>query len=131
LVAPLLLFILLVIADFGRVFYKGITLSNAARVGAQYGAQDPSKAGDSAGIQQAATQEAQNIGAITVTSSRTCNCQTGGAVSCTTQWCDDDNYGPPRVYVQVTTSSTFNTLLAYPGIPNSISLSRTVILRVQ
>jgi hypothetical protein len=44
-----------------RALYWAITLSHAARAGAQYGAQSSGKAGDSAGIQQAALQEAQNI----------------------------------------------------------------------
>ena len=46
LVLPLLLLIGVAVADFGRAFYWGITLSQAARAGAAYGAQSDAKAND-------------------------------------------------------------------------------------
>lgn len=81
-VAPLLLLMVLGVADFGRVLYTSIILSHAARAGAQYGAQTNGTTGDSAGIREAAIQEAQDIGPIDVTSQQVCEClprQTGFA----------------------------------------------------
>lgn len=127
---PLLTLMFVVTADFGRVFYTAITLAQAARAGAQYGAQSVTKTADTAGIQTAANQEAQNIGAISVSSSRLCKCPGGGTINCVTQYCAG-SYGPAQVFVQVTASKTFNTLMSYPGIPGSVALSETAILRAQ
>jgi Flp pilus assembly protein TadG len=116
------------ITDFGRVFYWGITLDGAARAGVGYGVQNNGVAGDTAGIEQAAKNEAEDIGEITVSSSRTCKCPSGTTISCTAA-CPGS--AVPEVYVQVTASTTFNTLVSYPGIPNEIALSRTAMFRVQ
>ncbi len=76
-VMPFLILMALGVGDFGRVVYTAITLSHAARAGAAYGSQGPGHAGDTAGIRQAAEDEAQEIAPITVTSQRVCEC-TGG-----------------------------------------------------
>ena len=126
---PLLLLMVLGVGDFGRVLYTAITLSHAARAGAAYGAQSNGYTGDTAGIQQAAEEEAQNIAPITVTSQRICECTGGTPVSCTTASCG--SYGVPRAFVEVTTTRTFQTLVPFPGIPDTVPLSRTAKVRVQ
>jgi hypothetical protein len=51
-------------------------------------------------------------------------------VSCaTTTTCA--RYGVPRVFVQVTTSTTLQTIAPYPGIPNTVPLSGFAKVRVQ
>jgi Flp pilus assembly protein TadG len=126
---PLLVLMVLGVGDFGRVLYTAITLSHAARAGAAYGAQSNGHTGDSAGIQQAAEEEAQDIGTIGVTSQRVCECTGGSPVSCTTASCG--SYGAPRAFVEVTTTQTYATLIAYPGIPATVPLTRTAKVRVQ
>jgi Flp pilus assembly protein TadG len=116
------------IADFGRIFYWGITLDGAARAGVGYGVQNNGKAGETAAIEQAAKNEAADIGEITVSSDRLCKCPDGGTLACSLAC---PNSAVPEVYVQVTVSKTFNTLANYPGIPNEIPLSRTALFRVQ
>jgi len=54
LVTPILIVLLLVAADFGRVFYTSIAVNNAARAGAQYGSHSIVTAANSAGITAAA-----------------------------------------------------------------------------
>jgi Flp pilus assembly protein TadG len=130
LLSPVMLVLLLGVADFGRVMYTSIILSHAARAGAQYGAQNNGTTGDTVGIRNAALSEAQDIGAITVASQRLCFCQTGGAVSCTATTCSG-GYGVPRVMVQVTASTTFNTIAPFPGVPTTLALSRQAQVRVQ
>jgi Flp pilus assembly protein TadG len=129
LLTPILCVVLLGVADFGRIMYTSIVLSHAARAGAQYGAQTNGKTGDTVGIRQAAINEAQDIGAISVASSRVCFCPTGGTVNCLTTTCS--GYGVPQVAVQVTVSTTFNTVTVFPGVPSSVSLSRQALVRVQ
>ena len=83
---PLLVLMMVCVVDFGRVFYMGIALTNAARAGAQYGAHNPAQSGDFAGMQTAATGSI-NIKGVTATASRTCQCATGAgtfsAATCT------------------------------------------------
>ena len=128
-VGPLLVLMVLGVADFGRVLYTSIILSHAARAGAQYGAQTNGTTSDSAGIEQAAEEEAADIGSITVSSSRICECTGAGSVSCTATTCA--GYGVPRVFVAVTASTTFQTIVPYPLIPNTVPLSITAKVRRQ
>ncbi len=128
-ISPLLLVMVLGVGDFGRVLYTAITLSHAARAGAAYGAQSTGYTGDTGGIQLAAEEEAQNIAPIGVTSQRVCECTGGAPVSCTISSCG--SYGAPRAFVEVTTTRTFQTVSPYPGLPDTVALSRTAKVRVQ
>ena len=128
-VVPLLLLLVLGVGDFGRIMYYGITLENAARAGAAFGSQSTGHLSDTNGIRQAAEQEAQNIGSISVSSQKICEC-TGGSVSCTTSNCS--GYGAPMAFVEVTTTTTFTPLSsAFPGIPGATLLTRTAKVRSQ
>jgi hypothetical protein len=60
-VLPLLLIIFAGTVDFARVFYATISLTNAARAGAQYGSASLAKSLDSAGMQATAVA-AVNLG---------------------------------------------------------------------
>ena len=128
-ILPLLLVLTLGAVDFARAFYTGITLSNAAHAGVQYGHQTLGKTGDYTGMEQAADLDAQNLAeGIAVTSTRFCRCPSGGAVDCINGICSGST---PEAYVSVTATKTFNTLINYPGIPSTIAMSRTAIFRAQ
>ena len=129
-VSPFLLLLVFGAGDFGRVMYYGITLENAARAGAAFGSQSTGHLTDSTNIRTAAQQEAQNIGSITVNSSRICECPAGTAVSCGTSSCA--GYGAPLAFVEVTATTTFTPLTGgFPGIPASTPLSRSAKVRAQ
>jgi Flp pilus assembly protein TadG len=109
---PLLVFLIVVGVDFARIYYFDVILNNAARNGAVYGSSYPTKANDTAGIQNAALADTTDVSpSPTVTST------TG-----------TDQDGNP--YVSVTVSWDFYTVVPYPGIPQPVSLSRTVQMRV-
>ncbi len=130
LLTPLLLLMVLGVGDFGRVMYHGITLGNAARAGAAYGSQSTGHLADTTGIRVAAEQEALDIGAITVSSQRVCECTGGTVVPCTTASCA--GYGAPMAFVEVTASETFTPISAsFPGIPGATALARVAKVRVQ
>ena len=113
--------------DFARVMYAGIEIASAARAGVQYGALTPGHSGDTAGMIQAAKNDAADLGSsVTATAGNFCACS-GTTVDCATP-CDGE--ASPG-YVRVTANYTFNTLLAYPGMPHTIALSRTAKMRVQ
>src|SRR5262249_3447929 len=116
-------------ADFSRIMYTSMALTTAARAGAEYGAQSLANSSDTSGMQTAAQNSATtDIGTITATASRTCGCNgatptaAAGTASCA---------GPLLVFVSVPTSKTFTTVIPSPGIPSSVSMSRTAELRAQ
>jgi PKD repeat protein len=82
-VLPVMLFLLLIVVDFGRIFASYIEISNASREGAAYAAGTP---GNATGIHAQAVSEmnSQNQagqGALTVT--ETCANSAGNSINCT------------------------------------------------
>jgi len=109
---PLLAFLFVIAVDFARVFSPYLTITNCARNGALYGSQDATHAADTAGITQAALADASDLSPAPTVTSRT--------------FTDSDGY--PQV--EVTVTWTFNTVTNFPGVPSSMTLSRTVRMRV-
>jgi len=137
---PLLLTLLLGAIDLGVYAYTSIVVGNAAQAGASYGAQGLVFAADSNGIQAAAANDYANNGrnpnALTVASSVSCGCDSGGAI---TNWNCSTIANPSAgtcatghwvVMVSVTASGTFNAFFNYPGVPNVLTISRTSTMRV-
>jgi Flp pilus assembly protein TadG len=106
---PLLVFLFVVAADFARVYYYSLTLTNCARSGALY-ASDPAIAGESpfASVEEAALADATNINPPPAIA------QTQGV----------DANGRP--FVAVTATYSFKTVTGFPGLPNPLELRRTV-----
>src|ERR1700722_10991916 len=73
---PLLILILLGGAEFARFAWASIETANAARAGAQYGAQTNITANDDAGMQAAALNDGVNLSGLAATSSHSCVCST-------------------------------------------------------
>ncbi len=122
---PVLVLLLVVVADFGRVFYAAIGVANAARAGVQYGAQNLATAADYPGMVTAALNDGENVNGLSAEASQFCTCN-GAQVACSPAGCSQ-----PQVYVQVTTNATFHTLVTYPGVPSSVPLSSTAVMEVQ
>jgi Flp pilus assembly protein TadG len=126
LVTPLLLLLLVGTIEVGRFAYYSIVVSNAARAGAQYGAQSLATAADTAGISTAAKNDAQNITGLTVTSSQLCGCSGAGlSGNCPATGC-----AHALVYVKVTAAGSFTSLFSYPGIPKTFDVTSTEKMRV-
>ena len=123
---PALLMLCCGTMDFARVFYAGTEVASAAYAGAQFGALTPGNAGNTSGMTQAALNDASDLGGVTASSSNFCMCN-GSKVDCTSS-CSGS---VPDGYVSVTANYTFRTTLPYPGLPQSIALSRTAQMRVQ
>lgn len=130
LVLPMLLLLLVGTIEIGRFAYYSILVANAARAGAQYGAQGLLTAADNAGMLNAAQNDGQNIAGLTVSAVQRCGC-TGAGLSGTCPVappCTLPNHS--LVYVEVTATGTFSSLFNYPGIPPSITLTSTEKMRV-
>jgi Flp pilus assembly protein TadG len=134
LVLPVMIGLLLGVMDFGRAFYSAMAVTHAATVGAQYGAQSVEKSLDYAGMQSAAAAAATDISGFNATATRTCKCWSASAGAETEMMtCGSTCTSPSvlRVYVIVTGTGNFNTFVNYPGIPNSIGITRVARMRAQ
>jgi len=135
LVLPLFALILAGTIDFGRVMYTLLAVQGAARAGAAYGTQSNIKAFDTNGIRSATTTAAADISGFTVTapaagSTPTCKCWDGSTETAMAA-CTSTCAGTVRLYVTVTGQKTFTTAVAYPAIPSSLTITRSVTMRAQ
>ena len=135
LVLPVLLLMLFVILDLGRAFYTSMVVANAARSAAGYGAQNTTLTIDYTGMENYALSNASELGTdsynstpINVSAERICRCDGNStSIDCSSANCS--NY--LEVYVQVTASRDFRTLVPYPLIPSQIALSHSALIRAQ
>ncbi len=134
-VAPLLIVLALGVADFGRVFYYAMVTENAARAGAQYALRNNYT--NVTGIQNAAIQDtglpSSQFNAANVTEA-SCFLRCPGSeaeMSCTVVNLNSCGAEQAYIYTRVRTQFVFNTLVNYPGIPNSTTLSGQAVMRVR
>jgi Flp pilus assembly protein TadG len=109
---PLIIFLFVVAVDYARIFYYSQIIENCARQGALY-ACDPKAPANNlySNVSDAALADATNLSPQpTVTSSS-----------------GTDSAG--NAYVTVTVTWTFKTITTYPGVPSSVTLSRTEQMR--
>ncbi len=140
-VVPVLALLLVVVADFGRVFFVSVAVNNAARAGAQYGSEKPQNAANFPGMELAASTDFGCVASGGVTCPNFPNWSTPTATQCTCKaanpqtvtLCDASycTHAPTAIYVTVSTSATYNTLLSYPGVQNSYTLTGKAIMQVQ
>ncbi len=129
LILPIFATILLGSAEFGRLAYDSIEVTNAAYAGAVYGAQSGSTASDTANMQAAASADAANLSEMTATATKICSCSDGTAITCSTP---SSCVSPARIqeFVQVNTAATVTLLIRAPGLPATYTLHGQSVLRV-
>jgi Flp pilus assembly protein TadG len=124
--------LLLVLAcDFGRMFYTYVTVSDAARAGAQFGAQSLVNAANSSGIKSAVSNDASNI-SLASGSPTVSQCTCVGTATVVAQCASSYNCStnPAATWVTVSVSSKFTTLVTYPGLSNPVTLTKTAEMEV-
>jgi Flp pilus assembly protein TadG len=124
LIFPLLIAILLGAAELARVAFAAIEVANAARAGAQYGAQNGFTASDTSGIATAASSDAANLTGLTTTSSYTCVCSDGTSSTCLTSDCASSHI---EQTLTVNTTLTFDPVIHLPGLPKTYTLTGQAI----
>ncbi len=146
---PILALLLCAAIDLGRLAYMAITLNDAARAGAEYGAQSVVTASDNAGMQCAVYQDGKDVASmtgnagsscscpasysttpvcgITASPSHACYCPDGSQAQCGDAFCAN---GSQSVYVTVTASATFTPITRILPMPSSFSVSSTATRRV-
>jgi Flp pilus assembly protein TadG len=134
---PFLVLLLLGVIEIGRYAYISILVGNSARAGASYGIQSLAQSVDTNGIIAAADNDfksnGQNVSNLTVTSSVSCGCDSNGTVSpaaCVGVGAGTCAAGHWTVTLTVAASGTFAGLFNYPGIPPSITVSKSASMRV-
>lgn len=128
-VAPFMIFLFMGLVDVGRGMYFGILAANAARAAASYGSQTLSTGTDQTSMTTAANNDGSGV---TWTVSAQPLCSLNGA-SPTASACPGAGAAAPTVpiyYVQVTVTGQFSTLIQYPGIPKTIPISGTSVMRL-
>jgi len=145
LMLPILCLLVVGITDLGRAAAVTLAVNNAATAGVEYGSQNGSTASDLTGMQSHALADTANNnlpGTLTFPSlpSNGCACDINGAgTSCTypipTASCSTilDNCATGKIVecVQVVTSMSYDSLLYFPGIPTSYSVTGHAVMRVR
>jgi hypothetical protein len=101
---------------YGRSFFAFVTVTNAARNGADYASANPTAAADLTGIRNAAVADTSNL------------LDTSGSNPDVDATTGTDARGD--MYTDVTVTYTFSTIFPWPGLPSSINIERTVRARV-
>lgn len=132
LLLPLLFLIFLGASDLARLFYHASALTQAARSGVQYGAQNLGTAADISGMRDAARNAASDLGLadadFTPAPRRYFQCGSDAPTS-TEAPCADGR--APKVFVEVSVQKTFSTVFNYPLIPHTVNVSRVATMRVR
>ena len=129
LAAPILVTLVLGIADFGMLAAKNAALEGATRVGAEYArnnstCHDITSSSCITGIKNAMQNSGNFSPALTFPSnpSPSCECDDGTSITCGTT-CVGAGKTPNRVLITVTASQSYTPILSWPGIPTSLTAS--------
>lgn len=128
-VLSMLVLLLLVASDFGRIFYAQMALENAAHSGVAYGTRQAGVYTDAAAITQAANADNGGLTGMQTNVTYACRCATGTPVSCN-GGCAGDN-PTPIILLTVQTAYVFETFTGFPGLPSPVSLSAKAVMRAQ
>jgi Flp pilus assembly protein TadG len=133
---PFLVLLLFVVCELARVFYVAMGVASAARAGVQYGAQSYVKAVDNSGMTAAAINDGKNISGLSAVPTHFCMCDGAQCSPAQASSCVVSCSAPPstctepKVFVQVTTSATFQTGLIL-GLPTTVPLRSIAVLQAQ
>ena len=127
--APILVLMGVCTVDLGAGIYRKMQVQNAAQAGAQYAVAH----GFAASSISAAVTNATTLSGVSANPapSQLCGCPTASGVTsatCNTTCPDGSVTG---TYVTVGSQATYNTILAYPLIPNSFAFAAQAMVRIQ
>ncbi len=125
--APVMVLLFIGMIEISRFAYYALLAANAARAGAQYGAQSTSTALDNTGMQTYANADLPANSHVTATSRYFCLTDPGGAPTpCPT----GSRPSTIAYYIEVDTSGQYSSLFKYPGIPQLVPVNGKAVLRV-
>jgi Flp pilus assembly protein TadG len=115
--------------DVGRYAYYSILAANAARAGAQYGAQDLSHVNQTLGIQAAVIADGGSLPWSPISMNCMYSVNNGTLTKCPSTGGTTITNGTVY-YEQVTVGGQFNTLVPYPGVPTGVRVTGSSTMRV-
>jgi Flp pilus assembly protein TadG len=125
LAVPLLLLPCMAGVDLARAFNTAMKLTGATRTGLEYAGINANTAGNTSGITALIQTSAGNPPNLSISVSQFCTCLIGGpTVSCS------NTCSSKLVYVQLTATLPFQTLVAWPYIPQPLNFTRSATIRV-
>jgi len=131
LTAPMLIFMLLALVEFGRVAYVAMETSNAARAAVSYGSQNQITAVDNSGMQAVARLEAsdlisQNVN-LAVQATQNCSCSSPdttvtpfNCIDASTDSCPSPSFVEQTLNVTVT--ATYDPLIHVGNFPGQFTI---------
>ena len=126
--APMLMLLAVGTADYGLGIYRQMEVQNAAQAGAEYAR----KHGFSTtGIAAAVTAATPYSVSASPTPVQSCGCPSGTTISSATCGTTCAGGQTAGVYVTVDAQATYNTIIPYPGIANSYTLTAASTVRIQ
>ncbi len=128
LLAPILIVLVIGVAEYGRFAYMSIEIANAARAGVQYGAQNHITASDTTGMQNAATTDGADVPGISAVAVHSCKCADGTNSTCLATDCSTSQIVE---FVQVNTTAALSPMFNYPGVSNTLTVKGQAIMRVE
>ena len=138
---PLLFLIAFGAADFGRLFYSGLIVQDAAATGAFFGAQRTVTSVMTSSMEAVAdddTASIDHVGSVSSTADHYCDCPSNpadGPADSAAVDCLDQNacpaYGFPRLFVRTRVEQSFAPIVPLLGIPSIVNISRLAYYRVQ
>ena len=129
LVLPVFVTMIIGTVDYGIAMTQQMDVQHAAQAGAEYAALHGY---DASQVSNVVTQ-ATSLSSITASPapSQGCGCPSGNAITATDCSATCPGGASPGTYVTVSAEATYNTLLPYPGIPNSFTMSGRSVIRIQ
>jgi hypothetical protein len=124
---PIVILLIVGVADYARIYYTAITVTNAAQAGANFGVQPtwgPTE------MIAGARADAAPMTLDSVTAGRYCRCPGVGVVDCLAGNCAG-GYGTPQVFDSVRIRKDVATIIHYPGLPATITIIRKAVIRTK
>lgn len=131
LIVPVLFLLMVGAIDFGTFVNNSMRLENTARAATQYVLQggDPEDIYDDVVSQADLVVGNSDMSGVTVTSDTVCTCQDGEEVECTGSSCGIVDY--TRRFIVVSINKEYETFMSYPGLPDSLNITKTIRLQVE
>lgn len=119
LVAPVFIFLIIGVFDYGSLMFERMRMENMAHSAADYmvaGGAEEYLADDL--FQNYFSDETQQSGSpISLQTERSCECENGGAISCDAGVCEGGLNDYKRQFQTVEISKTYRLSFSYPGLP--------------
>jgi Flp pilus assembly protein TadG len=126
-VAPMLVTLVVSIADLGLGVYTNTQLANAAQYGAAYVVQNGY---DSAGV-ATAVQAETSLSHLSVSSSQFCGCPGAAGIAQTSCSASCSDGLSPGTFAQIAAAKDYSTVLPYPGLPSTFHLTQQSVVRLK